>query len=111
MLAASFSGGNHIELDFNQSWKVWTTDQSTGAVNMKTLCLQDSCFLFFFCRYLQVFKVASDPWVGTESEPEFMSMQGHREARVSSFAMTGHLVMVGQEHMSVALEQVNASLQ
>lgn len=30
MFVASFSGGNHIELDFNKSWKGWTTDWSTG---------------------------------------------------------------------------------
>lgn len=41
--------------------------------------------------------MASDPWVGAEIGLGFMSMQGPRDARFP-FAMTGHLVMVGQEH-------------
>lgn len=62
---------------------------------------------------VQVFKVASDPWVRAEIGLRFMSMQGPRDARFP-FTMTGHLVMVGQEileNTSVALELVDASLQ
>lgn len=71
------------------------------SVNMKTFCLQDTCLV-------QCFKVASDPWVGAEIG--LGSMHGPGDARFP-FAMTGHLVMVGQEYLSDALEQVNASLQ
>lgn len=50
---------------------------------------------------MQGFKVAWDPWVGTEIGLKFMSMQGPGGARFP-FAMTGHL-MVGEEYLSQLL--------
>lgn len=61
---------------------------------------------------VQVFDVASEPLMKSETGCGLVSMPSSGDAAVSS-VMTGHLVMVGQGHVgpSVGLEQVNASLQ
>ena len=64
--------------------------EEKDSVNMKTLCLRQ-------LGLVQNFKAASDPWVGAEIGLRFVSMQGPGDARFP-FAMTGHLVMVGQEY-------------
>lgn len=61
---------------------------------------------------VQVFEVASEPLMKSETGYRLMSMPSSGDAMISSVT-TGHLVMVGQGYVkpSVGLEQVNASLQ
>lgn len=71
-------------------------EQAGSGTRGKGLCKHEDT-AYETLGLVQTFKVASDPWVGAEMGLRFMSMQGPGDARFP-FALTGHLVMVGQEY-------------
>lgn len=77
------------------------------------LCKHEDILLTRHLASRRVLKVASDPWVGTEIGLGFMSMQGPggRQASIFYDWSLGNGRTWILEVLSVALEQVNASLQ